>query len=345
MICKYIDDLPTHWEVEDMDELGQTLQPTTTDAPQHEKDKPHQASTEPALPSTSSQQRGVKRTLSDENSSEFTHPASKMAFVETGNKTTSAKKPSTDAAKTVDAKPSESQAKSVSPKPSSPTSNPEASANANKNYFDNKSIVIDYLLKKNDDMTHKKTVQLNETSFKKESTLSSKSHSKIVLFDENDNEDEEEAPKSPQNEVKQGSEQLDKSDGSTHSKSTFKEESLLNTNSHEMDTLESSVYDSAHSAQSGTLAKFTKENLAKFTKEQDELYTQDILRKVQRPIKVFSECPQNICAQAPNVFSRNEYEPPMKRARANNNKENPSSPTQKLKPVVSDEQTWVIILK
>lgn len=345
MICKYIDDLPTHWEVDDMDQIPNDVQ--------QEKEKPQQTTVESTMPSTS-QQRGVKRTLSDENSADFTHPANKMAFIETGNKNIAMKKPSSiDASKTVEldeTKTNESQAKQAKSgsKPSSPTQNlapgtssssPEA--NANKNYFDNKSIVIDYLLKKNDDMTNKKTVQLNETSFKKESTLSSKSHSKIVLFDENDNDDEEEAAKSPQNEneVKQGSEQMEKSDGSTNSKLTFKEESL-NLNSHEMDTIESSVYDSTHSTQTGNYAKFTKENLAKFTKEQDELYTQDILRKVQRPIKVFSECPQNICAQAPNVFSRNEYEPPMKRKKSAN-KENPSSPQEKqLKPVVSEEDDY-----
>lgn len=59
------------------------------------------------------------------------------------------------------------------------------------------------------------------------------------------------------------------------------------------------------------LQRLTKEALAKHTREQDEHYVLDILRQSNQASapKRVSEHPQNICAQAPNVFSRNEYEP------------------------------------
>lgn len=51
--------------------------------------------------------------------------------------------------------------------------------------------------------------------------------------------------------------------------------------------------------------------MAKHTREQDEQYILSLLRQTSKASapKRLSEHPQNICAQAPNVFSRNEYEP------------------------------------
>lgn len=68
-------------------------------------------------------------------------------------------------------------------------------------------------------------------------------------------------------------------------------------------------------------AKLTKEALARHTREQDESYIIEILRQVQRPLKKIAESPQNIFAQAPNVFSRNDYEPAVKKQKGNDQHE------------------------
>lgn len=74
--------------------------------------------------------------------------------------------------------------------------------------------------------------------------------------------------------------------------------------------------------------RLTKEALVKHTREQDERYIMEILRQNQSSSvpKRISEHPQNICAQAPNVFSRNEYEPTPSKSKKRKSDE-PPQPT------------------
>ena len=74
--------------------------------------------------------------------------------------------------------------------------------------------------------------------------------------------------------------------------------------------------------------RLTKEALVKHTREQDERYIIEILRQNQPSSvpKRVSEHPQNICAQAPNVFSRNEYEPTPSKSKKRKSDE-PTLPT------------------
>lgn len=75
--------------------------------------------------------------------------------------------------------------------------------------------------------------------------------------------------------------------------------------------------------------RLTKEALVKHTREQDERYIMEILRQNQPSSvpKRVSEHPQNICAQAPNVFSRNEYEPTPSKSKKRKSDEPSTQPT------------------
>ncbi|CAF0706713.1 unnamed protein product [Brachionus calyciflorus] len=162
-------------------------------------------------------------------------------------------------------------------------------------------MVIDYFLNQNECSSLVNDITGEEqNNFKKANSTSSKSHSRIVLIDENDNDEEEETvkmivlqvPEEISNEISQ-TKPLD-----TQANSQFanlkQDPKLINEK----------------------FARLTKENLLRHTREQEELYLMDILKKVQKNFsKKISENPQNICAQTPNVFSCNEYEPKMKKAK------------------------------
>jgi hypothetical protein len=73
---------------------------------------------------------------------------------------------------------------------------------------------------------------------------------------------------------------------------------------------------SNESSSKDSTIRLTKEVLAKHTLDQDEIYTRDIMKSFKAvPLKKMSDYPTNICAQAPNIYSRNEYEPNPKRSR------------------------------
>jgi len=175
----------------------------------------------------------------------------------------------------------------------------------NKSYLDEK--VIDYLL--NNEKTpldHNILQQDAEIIFKKTNSHSSKSHSKIVLIDENDSFDEDEIVK-PQAQSEMKDEQYGNILSEMH------QEKILESSSTENSLINTSMAASESIRNSDNYTTLTKEALLKHTREQDEQYVKEILQKVRRPVKLFSKSPQNICAQTPNVFSKNDYEPPLKK--------------------------------
>ena len=206
----------------------------------------------------------------------------------------------------------------------------------------------------------------NEMMFKKGSSYSSKSHSKIVLIDENDNDEEEETAghksteqivtpskdivispkmnlstlanntinlntspintvdknftnpvflsnlnqnKEPQstvslfggdiNNIHSVSSQNFFSNNNINMEMNNKQNNYINKQQHspfnqydsssnQFSNISNSISSGNNSKPSENYFKLTKENLARFTREQDEMYTMSILRKVQRPIKMFS---------------------------------------------------------
>lgn len=175
--------------------------------------------------------------------------------------------------------------------------------------------MLDYFLNKND------TSNLNpndeQVMFKKANSYSSRSHSRIVLIDENDNDEEEETVKMV---ISQNSEEIP---------IEYVQPRSIEPPSTPSIQPSSSKCELKSMAGSDKCVRLTKENLAKHTREQDELYLMGILKKVHKTFaKKISEHPQNICAQAPNVFSCNEYEPKMKKLKKYNQilrEKNPNS--------------------
>lgn len=93
--------------------------------------------------------------------------------------------------------------------------------------------------------------------------------------------------------------------------------------------------------------RLTKEALVKHTREQDERYIIEILRQNQQSSapKRMSEHPQNICAQAPNVFSRNDYEPTPSKNKKRKSDEPPTNAkitTAANNPTVTSHETAAI---
>lgn len=164
---------------------------------------------------------------------------------------------------------------------------PASSSNeCTKNFLEHDSIV-DYLIERDrkeaEDPSQPTTILFNN---KKASSYSSKSHSKIVLIDD---DDEEEIIKSNKAEVKEDFEGLDTAAKSSQAN----EETAMFTNlAFEAQTNAWAGNSSASSDPSARTnnnhIRLTKEVLAKHTKEQDEFYSQEILRTVQRPTKKFS---------------------------------------------------------
>jgi hypothetical protein len=180
----------------------------------------------------------------------------------------------------------------------------------NKRYLDEK--VIDYLL--NNEKTpldHNILQQDADIIFKKSNSHSSKSHSKIVLIDENDNFDEDDIVK-PQTQFELKEEQHGCFSGEMND-----EIRILESSSTENSFVNTAMNSSESVRSSNNYTALTKDALLKHTREQDEQYVKEILQKVRRPVKLFSKSPQNICAQTPNVFSKNEYEPPLKKQKQN----------------------------
>ena len=330
-ICKYIDDLPDEWSVgttEDPNDFSKSTthgDQTGVDSGSNGSPNSSGEANPPVASSEMASRESVKRTLA------MTNEAPATAYTPKKESTADMNTSNSDSDKS---KSGASNEKSKKFKPNDFT----------KNY-------IEFLLKKSDKerTTNAKKRPKNEIEeFKKGlSTISSKSHSKIVLFNEEYDEDNEEEDEEDFEEfeiiqppAKQGNESIldiNKSDdlessknttakklnesngsssneqnnnnviGNNEAKNTSKSnsnpaanDSGSNSNSNneqqqKKKTTSSNGVSSSISSQksnedkdTATYSKFTQEALAKHTMEQDELYTQDIIRKIRCPIKYYS---------------------------------------------------------
>jgi PAS domain-containing protein len=293
-ICKYIDDLPDEWSVEndELDELNATCNKIGVSV-----DSGSSGSANSSL----NQKDSYKRTLS----SQPINVPNKL----NENSVTEQNMSNSDSSKT-----DSSQKKSKKFKPNDFT----------KNY-------IEFLLKKKDDkenITLKKSknkTNTNEVDDLKKglSTISSKSHSKIVLF--NDQEYEEDAEEEDEEEfdefeniqppMKSSNLETSKNEDHDSAKNLSGQTETINNKSENLNNLNANLKSTSNDSGSNSNSnndkkntssnevlstnstlnsslnkdsKFTQEALAKHTIEQDELYTQDILRKIRCPIKYYS---------------------------------------------------------